>query len=187
MQNHNDEQTQSQSWSDPRYLFSPVIPCVFILFGGALIVLPFYFTKNFGLAEIVITVAAVSGGLYFTYCAFQLLFIELNKKFIAHHIKYEAGIFNLRGYYFKKTNFKKTELEKVEPYVISERFFSKNMGTLLSRNNRFTILSGKNVNLKITLKNGREFYFPGEMGRPGQWKPEDVKELRSFMEACIGK
>jgi hypothetical protein len=184
MQSSQDQ--VSQSWSDPRFLLSPTIPLFFIFVGGLLIFFSLYRVKNLGASEITISVASFLGGLYLSYCAYQLMFIELRKKFIAHHVRYDNGVFILRGYYFKEARFTETEIKKVENYLISERFFSESMGTFLSRNNRFTIPNGKNINLKISLRDGRVFYLPGEMGRPGQWKNEDVKELRDFMESCVG-
>ncbi|BBJ22518.1 hypothetical protein W01_04450 [Candidatus Nitrotoga sp. AM1P] len=94
-------------------------------------------------------------------------------------------MFLLKGYYFKKATFHASEVKNVEPIIVSECIFQKRLGTLLSRSTRFTIPYGKNVNLKITLHDSRVFYLPGEMGRPGLWKTEDVKELRDFMEACV--
>ena len=63
----------------------------------------------------------------------------------------------------------------------------EDIATFQSRTGRFTTPTGKDVNLKISLRDGRVFYLPGEMGRPGQWTTEDVKELRSFMETCAAQ
>jgi hypothetical protein len=121
-------------------------------------------------------------GVYYTLGAYQIFFLELRERFIARKVIYENDTFLLKGYYFKEDTFNANEVASVEAVVVSERWFQKRLGTLLSRSTRFTIPHGKNVNLKIALRDGRVFFFPGEMGRPGQWKDEDVKELRDFME-----
>ncbi|MDP2834019.1 MAG: hypothetical protein Q8Q28_12165 [Pseudomonadota bacterium] len=131
--------------------------------------------------------AVFLGGLYYTIGGFQIFFFELRERFIAHKATYRDGVFLLKGYYFKQASFHANEVVSVEPLLVSERWFQKRLGTLLSRSTRFTIPHGKNVNLKISLRDGRTFYLPGEMGRPGQWKDEDVKELRDFMEACAAR
>lgn len=133
-----------------------------------------------------IFLALFLGSFYYTLGISQIFFLELRERFIARKVLYENGAFQLKGYYFKEATFQANEVDKVEPVVVSERWFQKRLGTLLSRSTRFTIPHGKNVNLKITLRDGRVFYFPGEIGRPGQWKDEDVKELRDFMESLAG-
>lgn len=127
------------------------------------------------------------GSIYYTLGAYQIFFLELRERFIACKVVYENGAFTLKGYYFKEAAFRAEEVISVEPVVVSERWFQKRLGTLLSRSTRFTIPHGKNVNLKIVLCEGRTFFFPGEMGRPGQWKDEDVKELRDFMEGIAAR
>lgn len=88
----------------------------------------------------------------------------------------------MRGYYFKRANFNETELAEVEPHAISERWFSKEMGTLMTRSTRFTIPSGQNVNWKVSLRDGRVFYIPGTIGRSGVWEKDDAVKLRFFLE-----
>lgn len=126
-------------------------------------------------------------GSYYTLGAYQIFFLELRERFIARKVVYENDAFLLKGYYFKEVRFRADEVVAVEPVVVSEHWFQKRLGTLLSRSTRFTIPHGKNVNLKIALRDGRTFYFPGEMGRPGQWKDEDVKELRDFLEGIVAR
>jgi hypothetical protein len=186
----------SRSWSDPRYFFSTfVVPLGFLVWAGEtvfLVVFPYLYIERAAASEankiatVMLSIAGTLVGLYYSIGGFQIFFLELRERFIAHKVIYREGVFLLKGYYFKKTTFRDNEVAKVEPIVVSERWFQKRLGTLLSRSTRFTIPYGKNVNLKITLHDGRVFYLPGEMGRPGLWKTEDVKELRDFMEACVG-
>lgn len=198
MANHLDEATQT--WSDPRFFLTTfVMPIGALAWLGAMIwsaIVPFllYFSEREAGGDPIrkaviagVFVILFSGSLYYTVAAYQIFFLELRERFIAHKVTYRDGVFELKGYYFKAATFQANEVVKVEPIVVSERWFQKRLGTLLSRSTRFTIPHGKNVNLKITLRDGREFYLPGEMGRPGQWKNEDVKELRDFMEACAGQ
>lgn len=190
----SDEEQSTRSWSDPRYFLTTfVMPFGALAFVGtttSLAVFPFYViareTSNSVFTTVLhagIFLALFLGSLYYTIGGFQIFFIELKERFIAHKVIYREGAFLLKGYYFKKAAFQANDVAKVEPVVVSERWFQKRLGTLLSRSTRFTIPHGKNVNLQITLRDGRVFYFPGEMGRPGQWKDEDVKELRDFMES----
>lgn len=97
------------------------------------------------------------------------------------------GVFRLKGYYFKKAEFRSEDVARLEPVVVSERWFQRRLGTLLSRSTRFTIPSGKNVNWKVVLRDGREYFLPGEMGRPGLWKAGGLGELKSLLESGIGK
>ena len=109
----------------------------------------------------------------------------MKERFIARTLVYRGGVFTLKGYFFKDASFNEDELEKLEPIVISERWFQKRLGTLLSRSNPSNVRSGKNVNLKLTLRDGRAFYIPGEMGRTGVWGDDDGKNLRAFLEARV--
>jgi hypothetical protein len=194
----NRNQT-TRSWTDPRYFLTTfVMPFGVLVWVGMSLLFVYtpymvYFTaKGVGVIEykkIELVVVAVIGALtslYYTIGGFQMFFLELRERFIAHKAIYRDGVFTLNGYFFKKATFHANEVEKVEPIVVSERWFQKRLGTLLSRSTKFTIPNGKNINLKISLHDGRVFYLPGEMGRPGQWKNEDVKELRDFMESCVG-
>ncbi|MFZ5590187.1 MAG: hypothetical protein ACOY4M_11250 [Pseudomonadota bacterium] len=186
-------------WSDPRsFMTMYVAPLGGVAWVGgsavmvyALVTVIFieswegYIAKM--LAMTIIFALLLSGSLYYTLGAYQIFFLELRERFIARKVVYENGAFRLTGYYFKEAAFSADEVVSVEPVVVSERWFQKRLGTLLSRSTRFTIPHGKNVNLKIALRDGRTFYFPGEMGRPGQWKDEDVKELRDFMEGIVAR
>lgn len=185
----NSQNGGAQSWSDPRYLLTTfIMPFGFLVWvGGTLFIVtfPFFQVRKLELGEIIVSVIVFLVGFYYTIAGFQIFFLELRERFIAHKITYVDGMFLLKGYYFKEATFHASEVKKVEPIMISERIFQKRLGTLLSRSTRFTIPYGKNVNLKITLHDNRVFYLPGEMGRPGLWKTEDVKELCVFMEACV--
>lgn len=107
---------------------------------------------------------------------YQLFFIELREKFIARKVVYKDGVFTLRGWYFKKDSFKETEVVSVEQFKADLRFFGKNILTMLTRNPK----SRCNFNLKVTLKDGRVFYMPGELGRPEVMDRGD--ELKIFLE-----
>lgn len=190
----NDTKAQKRVWSDPRYLFAFIFPLGGMAWAGGAIfltVFPFvYFQRDLPSEtnKIFFAICSFFGALvsiYYTLGIYQVFFIELRERFIARKLTYENGTFLLKGYYFKESSFQATEVTAVEPVVVSERWFQKRLGTLLSRSTRFTLPHGKNVNLMISLSNGREFYLPGEMGHPGQWKDEDVKELRDFMESLI--
>lgn len=193
----SDSVHEKQTWSDPRYLLALTFPLGGLIWAAEtafMLYLPYmaYFTdKGIGLGQLekagflVISCAGFLAGSYYAIGIAQVFFLELRERFIARKVAYENGAFQLKGYYFKEAAFRADEVVTVEPVVVSERWFQKRLGTLLSRSTRFTIPHGKNVNLKITLRDGRVFYFPGEMGRPGQWKDEDVKELRDFMESLV--
>lgn len=184
-----------QTWSDPRYFLTTfIMPFGFLIWVGMTVIFaifPFYYIQRAIPSETnkVVTVAMYAIGFlaafYYTIAGFQIFFLELGERFIAHKVIYRDGIFLLKGYYFKKATFHANEVKNVEPIMVTERIFQKRLGTLLSRSTRFTIPYGKNVNLKLTLHDSRVFYLPGEMGRPGFWKTEDVKELRDFIEACV--
>ena len=184
-----------ESWSDPRYFFTTfVMPFGFLVWSGITVffaIFPFYYIQRVissdanQIATVVVFTIGFLAALYYTIAGFQIFFIELRKRCIAHKIIYGDGMFLLKGYYFKKATFHANEVKNVKPIIVNESIFQKRLGTLLSRSTRFTIPYGKNVNLKITLHDSRVFYLPGEMGRPGLWKTEDVKELRDFIEACV--
>lgn len=184
-----------QCWSDPKFVIALIAPFGALVWLGASIVLavtPYfiYFTaKGAGASEAkkaVITAMVMVfflAGLYYCVSAFLLFFIELRKKFIVRKLVFHDGEFTLRGYYFKQASFKETELAKVEPLVLSERWFSKDMGgTFLSRSTPPNVRSGQNINWKVTLHDGRVFYLPGEIGRSGVWAPGDGEKLKDFLE-----
>lgn len=195
MTNHPDE--TSQSWSDPRYFVTTFIMPFGILVWAGCVIAPIAFSVHYVLsvhasvankvADVAVSALVFFVSLYYSIGGFQIFFLELRERFIAHKVIYQEGVFWLKGYFFKEATFREDEVMKVEPVVVSERWFQKRLGTLLSRSTPFTIPKGKNVNLKISLHDGRVFYLPGEMGRPGQWKNEDVKEFRDFMEACAAR
>lgn len=194
----SDDAAQNERvWSDPRSFMTMYIAplggiawaagSIVIAIGSIYVIGKEIDEGSYNALEIsfhaLIFLAVLSGSLYYTLGAYQIFFLELRERFIARKVVYENGAFRLTGYYFKEAEFRADEVVSVEPVVVSERWFQKRLGTLLSRSTRFTIPHGKNVNLKITLRDGRVFYFPGEMGHPGQWEDEDVKELRVFMES----
>jgi hypothetical protein len=181
-----------QRWSDPHLWVALIAPigvaitiCATILFAS----FPIYYdlTNQDSVAGKITTTAIFVvlflAGIYACVGFYQTFIIELREKFIARKIAYKDGAFTLRGYYFKRANFNETELLKVEPHVISERWFSHEMGTLMTRSTRFTIPSGQNVNWKVSLRDGRVFYIPGTMGQFGVWGKDDAVKLKTFLEA----
>jgi len=118
--------------------------------------------------------------LYICICYYQALFIELRKKFIAWKVVYLDGEFNLGGYYFKQARFKETELAFVEQFKVSPRFFIFT-NTLLTVNQ----LIRCSFNLKVTLKDGRIFYFPGELDRLTLGEVDQGDGLKTFLEERI--
>ena len=184
-----------QTWSDPRYFLTAfIMPLGFLVWAGMTVcfaIFPFYYIQRAISSEtnkivtVVIFAIGFLAALYYIIAGFQIFLLELGERFIAHKVIYRDGMFLLKGYYFKKVTFHANEVKNVEPIMVSECIFQKRLGTLLSRSTRFTIPYGKNVNLKVILHDSRVFYLPGEMGRPGLWKTEDVKELRDFIEACV--
>jgi len=191
----NSADRAEQSWSDPKFVIALIAPFGASVWLGATIYLPifaFWYVLNNRASEsnkiatAIICILAFLAGLYYCVGAFLLFFVELRKKFIVRKMVYRDGEFLLQGYYFKQTSFKETELAKVEPHVLSERWFSKDMGgTFLSRSTPPNVRSGQNINWKVTLHDGRVFYLPGEMGRSGVWDPKDGEKLKTFLEERI--
>ena len=160
----NSAEKPTQSWSDPRYFLTTfAAPFGFLVWaGGAIICLVFsvhYVLTNHAseankVGTVLVSILAFFAGFYYSIGGFQIFFIELRERFIAHKVIYRNGEFLLKGYFFKEATFLTNEVEKVEPILVSERWFQKRIGTLLSRSTKFTIPKGKNVNLKITLRDG---------------------------------
>lgn len=174
-----------QCWRDPRFVTFMFLPLGALLWAICAIVFPIfalnYVLKNNAsdankMATAIILMFFFLVCVYYCIGFYQAFFVELRKKFIARNVAYHEGEFILCGYYFKQDRFKASDVVTVEPHVISERWFGKEMGTLLSRSTRFTIPSGKNINWKISLRDGRVIYLAGEMTR--------VIELKALLEKC---
>lgn len=112
-----------------------------------------------GLIFLAVTYACI--GIY------QMFFIELREKFIARKVVWDGSGYQLWGYYFKRGTFTPSEVISVDEHRVKIGF-GLNIATLLT---------WQTHNYKITLKDGREFYLPGEMER--------LDELRAQFEADI--
>jgi hypothetical protein len=178
----------TQSWSDPRHFVFLIAPFGVLPWLGGMAVcayIPYmaYFTeKGLGVNEVkksTVVVIAIIGfliGLYFLTAAYQVLFLELKERFIVRKAVYQDGEFDLKGYYFKEDGFKAADVVSVEEVVADPRWFSKRTGTMLTRNPKVRY----NFSLKATLKDGRVFYFPGEMFEIG-----GIETMRDLLEAGI--
>lgn len=100
---------------------------------------------------------------------FQMFFVELRQKFISREVIWDDSIYRLKGYYFKRAEFTPADIAAVEEYRVGHRYLSSTILTLLNRTPK--------VNYKVTLKDGRTYYLPGDMER--------VNELKALLEADI--
>lgn len=116
-------------------------------------------------AVAVLSLMALAASLYVCVGLYQAFFIELRQKFIASKVVWDGDRYQLWGYYFKQDTFKASEVTSVDEYRI-KLGFGPNIATLLT---------WMTHNYKVTLKDGREFYLPGEMER--------IDELRAQLEA----
>lgn len=128
--------------------------------------------EDFANASRKVAMLALNGSLFLavTYACvglYQMFFIELREKFIASKVVWDGNGYQFWGYYFKQDTFKPSEVVSVDEYRI-KLGFGPNIATLLT---------WMTHNYKITLKDGRAFYLPGEMER--------VDELRTQLEADI--
>lgn len=83
-------------------------------------------------------------------------FAEMRHNFIARKVeRWSDDVYRLRGYFFKKAEFPASEVASVTEHIVKPRF-GKNIATALT---------WTRPNYKLTLKDGREFYLPGEMDR----------------------
>lgn len=115
----------------------------------------------------VLSLMALAASLYVCVGLYQAFFIELRHKFIASKVVWDGDGYQLWGYYFKQDTFKASEVTSVDEYRIKLGFGP----------NIVTLLTWMTHNYKVTLKDGREFYLPGEMER--------IDELRAQLEADI--
>lgn len=112
----------------------------------------------------VIAVVCIIGALYFIVGGLQIYFLELRERFIAHQAHYLDGEFELKGYYFKSARFRTEDVAEVLKVVQNNKMspFAHagwRYGTLLTRNPR----ARHNYSLKVTLNDGKAYFFPGEM------------------------
>lgn len=178
-----------QTWTDPRLLFMWIMPLGTLVWGG-LGVFVFYtvvfvyqpqdIMDKIGMA--LVTLFAVSTSFWVVYGNSQALFFELRERFIVWRLIWDGKVFQVWGYYLKRASYSPADVIGVERVILSERWFQKRIGSFLSRNTRFTQPHGKHINLRLTLADGRVFYLPGELGYEGQWKDEDVVQMREWME-----
>lgn len=111
----------------------------------------------------------VAGLIYTCIGIYQVFAHEIRKLFIVRRVEWFGGHLALWGYYFKKDTFAPREIDRIDEHRVSRRF-GKNIATALSH---------RRHNYKIALKDGREFYLPGEM--------TDVDELKSLLASKLSK
>jgi len=111
----------------------------------------------------------VAGLIYTCIGIYQVFAHEIRKLFIVRKVELFGDHLELRGYYFKQDTFAPDDIERIDEHSVSRRF-GKNIATALSH---------RRHNYKITLKDGREFYLPGEM--------TDVDELKSLLASKLSK
>lgn len=102
---------------------------------------------------------------------YQLFFIELRNKFIANKVIPLGEHYYMNGYYFKRAEFDVSEVAAVDEYPVKPRF-GKNIVTALSWPPQT-----KQPNYKVTLRDGRVFYLPGDM--------TDVDELKTLLASKL--
>lgn len=157
-------------WHDPRFWWDATIfpagVLVSLVVTALLAYAPYiiFFTpKGEGVAlhkKVEVTLFVLAA---FLYCCYrlvgfsQIFFVELRRKFVVWGVTYQHGQFEVRGYYFKRGRFHDADVLKIEPYYTDRRWFSNNMGTLLTRN------AQSNLNYKLHLRDGCSFYFSSEI------------------------
>jgi len=164
-------------WVDRRQIVIWIWPVSALVVAGGDLVLGWslvaIWKEDFANVSRKVAMLALNGSLFLavTYgCVgfYQMFFIELRQKFIASKVIYRDGDgYQLWGYYFKRDMFKPSEVISVGEHRVKIGF-GKNIATLLT---------WQTHNYKVTLKDGREFYLPGEMER--------LDELRTQFEADI--
>lgn len=109
------------------------------------------------------------GGIYMNIGFYQMFFIELRRKFITRQVVWDGSGYKLKGYYFKQDAFQPADIASVEEYRVGHRYLSGTILTLLNRTPK--------ANYKVTLKDGRAYYLPGDIER--------VNELKALLETDI--
>lgn len=109
----------------------------------------------------------VAGLIYTCIGIYQVFAHEIRKLFIVRKVEWFGNHLELRGYYFKKDSFVPGDIAKIEEHCVSRRF-GRNIATALSH---------RRHNYKVTLKDGREYYLPGDM--------TDVDELKTLLASKI--
>ena len=120
-------------------------------------------TEDFGdsiskqVTILVIAISLFMIGLYVCLGLYQMFFIELRHKFIVGKVVTLGNRYYLSGYYFKKTEFDGSEVIAVDEYPVKP-CFGRHIATMLS-----WAPQTKQPNFKITLRDERVFYLPGNM------------------------
>ncbi len=109
----------------------------------------------------------VIGLVYTCIGIYQVFAHEFRKLFIVRKVEWFGDHLELHGYYFKKDMFEASDVVKIDEHHVSSRF-GRNIATALSYTRH---------NYKVTLKDGREFYLPGEM--------TDVDELKALLASKL--
>lgn len=170
-------------WVDERRIIIWVLPVSALLIVGVTAVsavMPYlvYFSEKEMAVEVsserTAAIAALFIGLFliwFYVCIgfYQMFFIELRRKFITRQVEWDGSGYRLRGYYFKRDTFQPTDVASVEEYRVGHRYLSSTILTLLTRTPK--------TNYKVTLKDSRVFYLPGDMER--------VEGLKTLFESDI--
>lgn len=104
---------------------------------------------------------------------YQMFFIELRNKFIVSKVVSLGEHYYLNGYYFKRAEFDATDVIAVDAYPVKPRF-GRNIATALSWSPQT-----KQPNYKVTLRDGRVFYLPGDT--------TDIDELKSLLASKLSK
>ena len=108
-------------------------------------------------------------GLYVCVGIYQVFAHEIRKLFIVRKVEWFGDHLELRGYYFKQDAFAPEDIERIDEHCVSRRF-GKNIATALSH---------RRHNYKITLKDGREYYLPGDM--------TDIDELKTLLASKLSE
>lgn len=100
----------------------------------------------------------------------QMFLIELRRKFIAREVEWTGSGYVVRGYFFKHRAFTPDALASVEEYRVEHHYLSSTILTLLCRTPK--------VNYRVRLKDGHEFYLPGDLDRVEQLRAQLVTDIR---------
>ncbi|HEX8980897.1 MAG TPA: hypothetical protein VF811_14410 [Parasulfuritortus sp.] len=161
-----------QEWNDGRFWFSLILTPLGMLAWARAIPLGLYvllehksvltsWARFIGVKAIFILTAFVS--IWLIIAGIQSYFLEPFEIFIVRWARYRQGSFDLKGYFFKETRFDCNDVITVEKFVADTHWFgppgSWRYGTNLTRSKRMRC----NYSLKVSLKDDRVFYFPGEM------------------------
>jgi len=169
---HRNYQRPERIWEHQLYYFSLIVTPIgaflwargmWVAFGVLASPIPEGVSITRAVTIFLIFLFVALGALWILIGAFQSYILEPREIFISWWAHYKEGRFSLDGYYFKKASFAVDEVAKVEKYIADNHWFgpkgSWRYGTNLTRNVR----AKHNYSLKVTLKDGRVFYFCGGM------------------------